>query len=237
MLNTKIKKLLYFILLSLTLLSLLRFALWILYSHDFSTLNGIETIQSFWMGVRIDLITLATPLALFILLFFLPFKFTHNKSYQNILLYIWYLILILIIFVILADMVYFQFVHRHVGSEITAIGNDTGLLLEMLFEYKVLILSFIALIFIVLILIRKISQIQRAKSPYSYLKEIGLFLLISILLLGSIRGKIQGKPFSISDAFVVNKTASGNLALNGCYTLYRTFKKGKKKKVYTFYSK
>ena len=237
MLNTKVKKLFYFTVLSLILLTLLRLLLWKLYAHDFSTLNNIETLQSFWMGIRIDLITLATPLALFILLFFLPFKFTHNKSYQNILLYTWSFILILIIFIILADMVYFQFVHRHVGSEITAIGNDTDLLVAMLFEYKIWCLYFIVLVLIILFIIRKIAQIKRTKSSDTYLKEIGLFILITILLLGSIRGKIKGKPFSISDAFVVNKTASGNLALNGCYTLYRTFKKGGNKKIYTFYSK
>jgi len=235
MFNTKIKKLLYFTLLSLAILSLLRFALWLLYIDDFSTLNSLETLKSFGMGLRIDLISIATPSAIFILILFLPFKFTNNQKFQKVIVYIWYIILLLITFVILADLVYFQFVHRHVGSEITAMGNDMGLLIEMLFEYKFLLLFFVFFASILFFIVKHIARISTVYSSYSYLKSIGVFLSVTLLLLGAIRGKIQGKPFSISDAFVVNKTASGNLALNGFYTLYRTLAKSKKKKTYHFY--
>ncbi len=235
MLQIKLKKLLYFILISLIMLTLMRFALWLLYTNDFSTLNYLETLKSFGMGVRIDLISITTPSAIFILILFLPFKFTNNQKFQKIIVYIWYTILLLITFIILADLVYFQFVHRHVGSEITAVGNDIGLLIDILFEYKFLLIFFIFLATILFFIFKKIANISTENRTYTYLSNIAIFLLITALLVGSIRGRVQGKPFSISDAFVVNKTASGNLALNGFYTLYRTFSKSKKRVNYHFY--
>jgi len=67
-----------------------------------------------------------------------------------------------------------------------------------------------------------------------FIKRFGLFILILFFLVLGIRGKIDGKPFNITDAFIVLETASGNLALNGFYTLYRTISK-KKRKEYHFY--
>jgi phosphoglycerol transferase MdoB-like AlkP superfamily enzyme len=42
------------------------------------------------------------------------------------------------------------------------------------------------------------------------------------VLVFGIRGKLTGKSFAISDAFVVNKLSFGNLALNGFFCLYRS---------------
>ena len=232
--DSRLIKIAYYLGFSLLLLSLLRVSLWLLYQDDFLSLNSIETLQSFWMGVRIDLISVATSTALLVLFLVLPFRFTNNKNYQKLFGYLWYLILIIMVFAILADMVYFQFVHRHVSSEITAMGNDTGMFIEMLLEYKLVLIIYMVLSIGIFYIFRRIIDIKRDNSNYSLLKYIAIFFTVIALFFLAIRGKIVGKPFSISDAFVVNKTASGNLALNGFYTLYRTISK-KKRKEYHFY--
>ncbi len=205
-----------------------------IFSDDFSSLNGQEVLLSFWTGLRIDLISITTFSSLLILLSLLPFRFTDNHTYQKIIGYLWYLVLIIILFVLLSDMVYFQFVHRHIGNEVTAMTNDTHVIVDMLLEYKLLVLFYALLSFGLLYIFKKIIDYEIAGTNDSLLKRSGILFIVIIVVFLSIRGKVEGKSFSIADAFVVDKTASGNLALNGFFTLYRTI--SKEQKTYTFYS-
>jgi len=233
MIKQKLQVLGSFVFISLLILSLLRISLFLMYSHDFDTLSSGEVFLSFMMGIKIDAMSIFTFTSLIIIAMFLPFRFTSSKLYNQTLGYFWYLILIVIIFVVMADIVYFEFVQRHIGNEITAIGNDTHVITDMIIEYKFLFLVYIVLSILLFLIFKRIIAIDIEVGSSSLMKRLGLFILIFILLIVAVRGKIQGKPFSVSDAFVVNKTASGNLALNGFYTLYRTV--GKTQKVYTYY--
>jgi len=212
---------------------MVRLSLWLIYPDDFSTLNTMEVLQSFWAGLRIDLITIATSCSLFVLLLVLPFKFSDNHRYQMFIGYGWYLTLIIILFVLLSDMVYFQFVHRHIGNEITAMSNDTYIVLDMLAEYTWLLIIYVILSLGLFFIFKKIINSQIPQTPHSFAKRSGIMLMVIIGMFLLIRGKVEGKSFSIADAFVVNKSASGNLALNGFFTLYRTITT--RQKIYTFY--
>ncbi|VAY86281.1 Phosphoglycerol transferase I [hydrothermal vent metagenome] len=232
--DSRLIKIIYYLGSSLLILTLLRISLWLLYQDDFSSLNSIETLQSFWMGLRVDLISVTTSTSILVLFLILPFRFSNNEYYQNIFAYLWYVVLIVIVFVILADMVYFDFVHRHVGSEIKVMGDEADMFVGMLLEYKIMLVLYAFFCVVIFFLFRRAIKIKLEVKKQSMAWRIGIFFIVFILLFLSIRGKIQGKPFSISDAFSVNKTASGNLALNGFYTLYRTISKNKKKQ-YRFY--
>ena len=231
--STKLIKIVYYLGLSLLVLSLIRLSLWLIFADDFSSLTTQEVLLSFWTGLRIDLITITTFSSLLILLALLPFKFTDHHRYQKIIGYLWYLLLIIIVFVLLSDMVYFQYVHRHIGHEVTAMTNDTHVIVDMLFEYKLLLLFYALLSFGIFYIFRKIISSKSTDNDSSILKRSAILLAVIVLVFLSIRGKVEGKSFSMADAFVVNKTASGNLALNGFFTLYRTI--SKQQKVYTFY--
>ena len=231
--TSKLTKISYFFVVSILLLTLIRLSLWLIYQDDFSTLNTMEVLQSFWAGLRVDLITIATSCSLFVLLLVLPFKFSDNHRYQKFIGYGWYLILIIILFVLLSDMVYFQFVHRHIGNEITAMSNDTHIVLDMLAEYTWLLMIYVILSLGLFFIFKKIINNQIPQTPHSFAKRSGIMLMVIIGMFLLIRGKVEGKSFSISDAFVVNKSASGNLALNGFFTLYRTITTTQK--IYTFY--
>ncbi|HIP47331.1 MAG TPA: LTA synthase family protein [Campylobacterales bacterium] len=231
--RSKLTKIAYFLSFSLLVLSLIRLSLWLIFADDFASLNTQEVLLSFWTGLRIDLITITTFSSLFILLLLLPFKFTDHHTYQKIIGYLWYLVLIIILFVLLADMVYFQFVHRHIGNEVTAMSNDTHVIVDMLLEYKLLVLFYALVSFGLFQIFKKIIHRENVDKESSVLKRIVVLLSVIVVVFLSIRGKVQGKSFSMADAFVVNKTASGNLALNGFFTLYRTI--SKKQKIYSFY--
>jgi len=52
--------------------------------------------------------------------------------------------------------------------------------------------------------------------------------IVTLLLFLGIRNNLGGKSFGSSDAYAVNKVSSGNLALNGFFTIYRTAKQSQK---------
>ena len=218
---------------SLFSLSILRLLLYIIYNSDFSSLTFEETLLSFLMGMKVDLISVVTFTSPFILLMFLPFSFTQTKGYQKIIGYGWYSVLLIIVYVIVADMVYFQFVHRHLSNEILVIGNDVHIVLDMMKEYFYLLVLFVVYAIGLFFIFRKIINIPFSQKSSSMIREITTLLLVCVVVFFTIRGKLIDKPFGISNAFVVNKIASGNLALNGFYTLYRTITE--KKKIPTFY--
>ncbi len=231
--QTKTIRLFYYLTLSLVSLFLLRLSLYFIYFDDFTPLTFNETMISFIVGTQIDLISTLTFSGIVVLLMFLPFKFTITKIYQNILGYFWYLILLVIVFIIIADIVYFQFVHRHMSNEIMAIGNDTQILFDMLLEYINLFIAFFIYATIIFFIFKKILKSELQESKKSFIHQLLILLAVISILFLSVRGKVFDKPFGISDAFTSDKVSSGNLALNGFYTLYRTI--SKKQKIYKFY--
>lgn len=227
------KRIACYLAISLASLFLLRVLLYTSYYHDFDSLTFLETINSFLMGSRVDFISVSTLMGLLVILLFLPLNFINSKIYQNIVGYAWYSLLLIMVFIVAADIVYYEFVHRHIGSEITAIGNDTHVILDMLWEYVHIFFAFLLYGVALFFLFKKILTLPLEQSTISFGKKIVIFLAVIIAVAFSIRGKVINKPFSVSDAFTTDKVASGNLALNGFYTLYRTI--SKKQKNYIFY--
>lgn len=222
-----------YLLISLISLSILRLLLYIIYNNDFSALTFQETLLSFLMGIRVDLICISTFNGIFIILMFLPFPFTRSKNYQKFIGYGWYSVLLIMIYTIIVDMVYFQFVHRHLSNEILVIGNDVHIIVDMMKEYFYLLILFIFYAIALFMIFKKIINLPLTYQSSSKARESIVLVLVCIFVIFSIRGKIFEKPFNMPDAFVVNKIASGNLALNGFYTLYRTITA--KNKIPTFY--
>jgi phosphoglycerol transferase MdoB-like AlkP superfamily enzyme len=234
MIKNRVSKLLNLILISIVSLFLLRLVLFINYYNYFEILTFSEILQSFLMGTRVDIISFLTFNSIIILIYFLPFKILSHRIFSKILVYFWFISLLIIIFTITADLIYFQFVFRHFGNELTAMNiNDTHIVFDMIKEYKFIFLLYIIVSIILFFIFRNIDNKKVKIIQNSFLKNIILFIIIFILLILGIRGKIEGKPFSITDAFVISKTASGNLALNGFYTIYRSY--SHKQKKYTFY--
>lgn len=229
---SKVKNVLKLFLLSLFVLSFLRLILFLSYPNDFSSLNLQEIILSFLMGIRVDIISLCISLALIILILFLPFKFICNRKVQITLYSFWYIILSLIVLVQIGDIVYFEHVHRHIANEIVAMQNDMHVVFDMAKVHYLKVLAFIAFEIVLFFIFRKLLNFDIKQENFS-LKSIGLLFLIIVVLFLGIRNKIQGKPFGLSDAFVTNKTASGNLAISGFFSIVKTV--SKKQKIYHFY--
>jgi len=209
---------------SLFLLFLVRLFLYLRYYDIFSDLSFYETLQSFILGSRVDLISLLTFNAILILIATLPLKITFNRHLRTLYGLIWGGVTAMIFAVSFGDVLYFEYTLRHLSNELFNLANDTDIIIDMaLHSYliytlisTVLILGIIS--FFVWLFRQEIeNQKISAKSWWSV-------LLVIIVLFFGIRNKFTGKSFGTSDAFAVNKVSSGNLALNGFFSVYRTAK-------------
>ncbi len=82
-----------------------------------------------------------------------------------------------------------------------------------------LIYFFIIIIILFYIFIKNIKITKFAKFN---IKDILILLSFIIIIYLGIRSNISGKPFGISDSFVTNKTSSGNLAINGLFSIIKS---------------
>jgi phosphoglycerol transferase MdoB-like AlkP superfamily enzyme len=217
---SKIKYIFKLYIVSLVALFATRALLYGYYFDYFNDLTLLETLSSFLVGIRIDIMSLNTFIGVLILLFALPFKFTANRYYKAFFGYIWFVILGIIIFVNIADIFYFGFFYKHIDSTLIALNNNIAAVFGFA---KSFIWYIIALCFILYILFRYWQKlINSAIEVPSYKSLFGTFLLLFIFTIYGARGcKIGGKPFNISDAYVTNKISGANLSVSGFYSFYR----------------
>ena len=218
---TQISALLLF---SFIVLMAIRISLYNFYPDDFSNLTSSELYASFFMGFRVDMITIFTFSSLFILILLLV---KAAKTRAKIAL-IWALILTIIFIISFSDVLYYDYIHRHISNEIFNLGDDfdiiIGMALGSMLPYTLgATLLSAAFIYIVYKLFS-----QELDSFISGKKLIAMFIVVFLLLFAGVRNNFGGKSFGSSDAYAVNKVSSGNLALNGFFTVYRTAKSSQK---------
>jgi len=214
---TQITSLLIF---SLITMMAIRFTLYNFYPDDFSDLTTSELYSSFFMGFRVDMITIFTLSSIFILPLLV---ITHTKIRLFIIL-LWALVLNAIFLLSFSDVLYFDYIHRHMSNELLLLTNDVDIIIGMAFGSLLKYTIFATLLSIsFLFVVYKIFK-QKLLNPI-YGKKLIIFSLITIVVVAlGIRNKVAGKSFGISDAYSVNKVSSGNIALNGFFTFYRTIK-------------
>ena len=218
---TQISALLFF---SFIVLMAIRISLYNFYPDDFSNLTGSELYASFFMGFRVDMITIFTFSSLFILILLLV---KAAKTRVKVAL-IWALVLTIIFIISFSDVLYYDYIHRHISNEIFNLGDDfdiiIGMALGSMLPYTLgatlLSAAFIYGVY-------KLFS-QELDSFISGKKLIAMFIVVLLLLFAGIRNNFGGKSFGSSDAYAVNKVSSGNLALNGFFTVYRTAKSSQK---------
>ena len=162
------------------------------------------------------------------ILMLLPFRFTHHRAWMSFWTWTSFALLALFLFVLAADIVYFGFVHRHVGPEVTALGGDVGLMLDMaLGDYTWVIVLYLAVCVGLFFFWRRLFRHTDS--------EVGRFLPRIAVLLGALigiavlmRGGFGDKPLDVVDAFVGSRPAAAYLSLNGPFAMSRALVNSKK---------
>ena len=210
-------------LISLFSLFLVRLYFYYRYPESFSDLEPLELLNAFLIGIKVDIITISTFIGFLVLLMILPQKQLQNKTLQKLLSYIWLIFLILILFVCIADILYFEYVGRHVSTEfLLTLESDFVPIIKLVYQsYLIETIFFLLFIVILFIIWKKIFEINTYSYNYSHSK-VFFFLIILLLIFFGARGKFIDKPFGIADAFTTSKLSSGNLSINGFFSFYRS---------------
>jgi phosphoglycerol transferase MdoB-like AlkP superfamily enzyme len=198
--------------------------LWLYLRHhpDFSDLSIGELFLSLFTGLRIDIMIVFTWAGAILFFLVWPARFTFNRYYRKLLGLLWAVVIVGITIANIGDILYYDFVHRHVAQELSVIGNDIHILVQMALHYYLpeLIAAVVFSAFIIYLFYKLFTpQIKKRKIS---LKAYSVPLILILVLFLGIRGNLGGKSFAISDAFVVDKLSFGNLALNGFFCLYRS---------------
>ncbi len=224
MYKNQITQILSIILFGFIAMMAIRFSLLNIYPDDFQDLTDSEFYASLLMGLRVDMITIFTFSSLFILLLL----FIKNLKLRAYIGLIWAIVLNIIFILSFSDVLYYDYIHRHISNEIFHLGEDWDIIFGMVFgsmlQYTLgaLALSGLFLYMVYKIFSHKLENFISGKRLF-----VTAFIAILILFIG-IRNNFAGKSFGSSDAYAVNKVSSGNLALNGFFTIYRTAKKSRK---------
>lgn len=212
---TQILSLLFF---SFIVMMAIRLSLYGFYPEDFKDLTSKEFFESIFMGFRVDMITLFTFSSIFILLLL----FIQKKIIRTSVGVTWGIVLNTVFILDFSDVLYYYYIHRHMSNEIFNLANDIDIILGMAFGSMLpYTLSAMALSIIFLYAVFRFFS-KPTKNFISGKKLFATFLITTLLLFIGIRNNFAGKSFGISDAYAVNKVSSGNLALNGVFTMYRS---------------
>ena len=198
----------------------IRLSLYEFYKTDFADLTTSEFYASLLMGFRVDMITIFTFSSVFVLLLL----FVTSPRTRGFLGVFWALILTTIFILCFSDVLYYDYIHRHMSNELFNLGNDEDIIIGAVFG-SMLSYSIGALILSVIFLYTSYKIFSHRPNHFISGKKLFFtaFLVILALFLG-IRNNFSGKGFGTSDAYAVDKISSGNLALNGFFTVYRTVK-------------
>lgn len=211
------KQTFYFILLFLLLPQIIRLLCVIIYPGIFSTLDVGETIQAFGLGLRFDLSMLALIGGGCLLLINLPL--THLK-YRRFVCLLCTLVSGFYALGLVADLVYFRYVSRHIGPDIynffLATRSVIGVALRSYWWLCVCIASGVAL---AIYLSQKYISREKAPCRGPWLYEVLFAGALVFFLWFAERGYFFTQaPVSPRQVYIEN-TTQGHLALNGVFNI------------------
>lgn len=205
------------------LFAVLRLLFVIAYSEYFiDDLSIGQLLQAFFYGIRFDLNVTTIFLAPILLICALPFRFIYQAKLQKILAYLALIVFVAFSVISLVDLTYFGEVYRHLGREVTVIGEDISFIFELAFGSR-LLHTVLGCLFLLLVIgsfyywiIKPLSKTQlQTKLPSLPIRLVSsLFFVACCVWLA--RGMIiQGRPISYADAFEnTAATNQANLILN-----------------------
>lgn len=202
--------------------TLMRLVLFVLYHDDFQSLGMLQVLQSFAVGLRFDVSMVAMVIGIPLLLFLmLPFRWSRHVYWQRLWGWFIFITLLLMLFMMAADTIYFGTVHRHVGAEIGTIRSDmSSMVMLAISQYSGALFLFGLAAVAGAFYWRKLTHHIPAAPSRIWLRLASI--LIGLLLLAILgRGGISGKPISVGEAFFSNSLPQGYLALNGAFAIAR----------------
>lgn len=208
---------------------LVRLALVVGYRPEFADVSGAQVAGAFLHGLRFDLSITLLLAGLPLWLMALPARWAGHPVWQRSWGWAAYVVLVVFLFVAIADLVYFSVVRRHVGSELVAtLASDREALVRMGLDYPVAITVFLLAAAGLAAAWRALLARDRAagaRQPGGALARTaawaGWIAMLPLFIVG-IRGGLQHKPINIVNAFGAGSVAEGLLVLNAPFSVYHS---------------
>jgi len=202
--------------------TLMRLVLYLVYPGDFKSLGALQVLQAFIVGLRFDVSMVAMVIGLpLLLMLMLPFRWSHHVYWQRLWGWFIFITLLLMIFMMATDTIYFGVVHRHMGAEIGTITSDIpSIAMLAISQYSGALFLFGLTVVAGAFFWRFLTHHIPVAPHRIWLRLISI--LVGLLLLSVLgRGGISGKPISVGEAFFSNSLPQGYLALNGAFAIAR----------------
>lgn len=211
---------------AMAMFSAFRLALFVFHHATFASLSGGQIFSAFFNGMRFDLAVVALFLGPVILLFNLPVN--SVRYVKSCVLFMAFELMVMAGFLV-ADLIYFPYVKRHIAEEILQISADWGFVLTYMLTKAVLpVLLLLVLLFLAAVFVHKIFKYRYIFDPYYAKGELVKLLVCALFIFLGIRGHLGfGKPIGIADVYqYASSPAAAALTLNGVFTAYQVGRKG-----------
>ena len=214
------------VLFAFLLFSAFRLALFIFHHATFEALSFGQVLSAFFNGIRFDATMIALFLGPVILLFNLP---VNSVRYMKGCVMFIALELMVMTGFLVADLIYFPYVKRHIAEEILQISADWGFVIKYMFASALfpLLLLFI-LLAVAGVFVHKIFKYRYEFNPYYAKGELIKIGICVVFIVMGIRGHLgSGRALGIADVYrYASSPAAAALTLNGVFTAYQVGRKG-----------
>jgi len=216
------------------LFSIARILFYLFNNVSFRELGFGEFLLLMIYGLRFDLSAIIVCYSIFIFLSFVPFHLKSKHIYQKILLIIFTICTAISLAANLLDCGYFAFTLSRSTADIfnvLGLGSDfTTLLPQYIFDFWYIFLIWISLILLTIWFFSKTKVTEnipstRKKITLSYLKELVIFLIVTVISIIGIRGGVQLRPIGMMTAGQYTSSKNVSIVLNTPFTIIRTFGK------------
>ncbi|HTF57296.1 MAG TPA: hypothetical protein VK661_08695, partial [Planctomycetota bacterium] len=216
---------------NLVVFTLARVALLIVNRPDFSTLSVSQVAWSFARGLHFDASIVIMILGLPLLFMILPFEWARGRLWQGIWGWLCFAVLMVFILGLAGDVIYFGYVHRHVGPEVTYVREIVDqVAFSALKDYLWPVLGFLAAATGFAWLWKRL--LRHRPGPVAHLRwRIAVVLVAAPVLFYAQRGTVHGKRLKIIDAFADSSAPAAYLALNGPFSIFHSLDYSKPLKV------
>lgn len=219
-------------LLLLLLYTLLRIGF---YVYNTSLFPNVETggfLRMLWGGIKFDVVALLYLNILYILMQAIPFSFKYARPYQKTAHWIFIITNSFGVALNLIDYAYYPFtLKRTTGTVFSQFANEENLrklAFDFVWGYWWLVLLFIALVFVMRAIARIVIVYRPKKISFPfYTLHAALFLLVTFLFIGGVRGgwAHSTRPITLSNAGdYVQSPEEMNIVLNTPFSILKTLK-------------
>ena len=223
---TPVRRAVVFTFVFMVMLLCSRIALLLLHPDDFGSLGAGDLAVIFAHGVRFDAAITLALIGLPVLVMTLPFAWARRPAVQRVCGLWCYVVFVIALFLMLADVVYFDYVHRHIGPEIAIATHDLDQNTELaLRQHWHILAGFVIASAIAFELWRRLLRGLQPADASSTLRRplarrAATALVSALVILIIARGAPPGMDrLQVEDAYAGVPPAGAQLVLTGPFTM------------------